>query len=110
MAVDAKLRQEFQRRGWVIADRIGGGGGGEVYLAYRKLFIDAVITAAAAAPVHGRSQEEQLDLVTRAVSSAHDVLLKGGEWAAVLKVAKPNHDPARTKREIEAMRKCVHSH
>ena len=42
------------------------------------------------------------------VSTVHDLLLKGQDWAAVLKIAKGN--PARTKREIEAMRKCVHPH
>jgi len=108
MAVDAKLRHDFLSKGWVISNRIGGGGGGDVYLAYPKTFIDSIIQAAAAAPVVGRSQEEQLEYVLGAVSRAHDVLLKGGEWAAVLKIARS--DPARTTREIDAMRKCIHPH
>ena len=60
MAVDAKLRHDFLSKGWVISNRIGGGGGGDVYLAYPKTFIDSIIQASAAAPVVGRSQEEQL--------------------------------------------------
>ena len=48
MAVDAKLRHDFLSKGWVISNRIGGGGGGDVYLAYPKTFIDSIIQAAAA--------------------------------------------------------------
>jgi len=49
MAVDAKLKLDFHSKGWVISRKIGEGGGGEVHLAYRRAFVDALHSGVMAA-------------------------------------------------------------
>jgi serine/threonine protein kinase len=96
---------EMRAQGWIVGERLGGGGGGDVYLCYSRAFAETLAQGFADATIIA---SDKLAGVTRVVAPLQRALLGTSDDVALVKV--PKLPDERASREIEAMTRCEHRH
>lgn len=115
MPIDAatqRIADDLRKHGWILGDRLGGGGGGDVYRCYSAQFASAVTADMdQASPSGVGGIEERIVATTRVMGALHRVFETENDLIAAVKITKApatEGERERVAREIEAMRRCKH--
>jgi len=106
-----KLETAIRNAGWIVDTKIGGGGGGNVFLCYKKALIDAVEKYRTVTGPTIRVTDQSDRSLRLLVREAYDSIVWKQDGVSVVKVPHSISDGdtlGRLRDEIKAMDSCDH--